>query len=281
MRDSRRLVPAVVVAVAVAFLGAVFVPRMLSGRDASPAPAAPTLADFFGPQVRLRDKGAFGGGQVLEKTPGRSMDVLRVDYPRNSVSPSATRSYGAPLGGMQVYLPLADGPVDEAYLRYWVRFQPGFEFARGGKLPGLYGGTKVSGGKKPDGTDGLSTRLMWRSGGRGEVYLYARDRAGDSLGRGDWTFRPGRWTCVQQHVRLNHPGDENGLVSVRIDGHEVFSDGSIEYRTTEDLHVDGIFFSTFFGGHEPKWASPQDQHTDFAGFELSTDHRVGCGQAPS
>jgi hypothetical protein len=37
------------------------------------------------------------------------------------------------------------------------------------------------------------------------------------------------------------------------------------------LGFTGIFFSTFFGGHEAQWASPSDQHAFFTGFSLRTN----------
>ena len=45
-----------------------------------------------------------------------------------------------------------------------------FEWVLAGKLPGLYGGhTACSGGDEA--LDCFSTRLMWREGGMGELYL--------------------------------------------------------------------------------------------------------------
>ncbi|WP_181449171.1 polysaccharide lyase [Nonomuraea aridisoli] len=44
----------------------------------------------------------------------------------------------------------------------------------------------MNGGRIPDGTNGLSTRFMWRANGAGEVYAYlptSREH-GTSLGRG-------------------------------------------------------------------------------------------------
>jgi hypothetical protein len=238
----------------------------------------PELEPVFGSQVAAREQGSFGLDRWTLVDTGSTTPngpALRVSYPAGSVSPSATREYGYPGGGMQVYLEVVDGRPDEAYLRYWVRLPEDFEFVKGGKLPGLYGGTEVSGGEEPDGTDGFSTRLMWRTDGEGEVYLYAPDESGTSLGRGDWTWPRGAWTCVEQHVVLNEPDADDGSVTVWIDGVEVFSEDGMRYRTVEDLRIDGIFFSTFFGGADPSWAPSFDQYADFAGFMLS-DERIGC-----
>jgi hypothetical protein len=237
-----------------------------------------SLAGFFGPGLQVRTNGSFGidRGHLLQvDDPRVPPTAVRVDYPGGSVSPAASRKYGSARGGMQVYLPSRRGPQEQAYLRYWVRFPSGFDFVKGGKLPGLWGGSKVSGGATPDGTDGFSTRLMWRRAGAGEVYLYAADTAGASLGRGDWTWPTGRWSCVEQHVVLNEPRRSNGTVVVWIDGHQVLSRNDLRYRSVPTLQIEGIFFSTFFGGADPTWASPRDQFADFAGFALS-DKRLGC-----
>jgi hypothetical protein len=50
----------------------------------------------------------------------------------------------------------------------------------------------------------------------------------------------------------------------------------MRYRTVADLRIDGIFFSTFYGGADPSWAPSTDQHADFAGFAVS-DQPIGCG----
>jgi hypothetical protein len=241
-------------------------------------PGAAALASFFGPDVRPREDGSFGRDRVAligtgDSAPAR--EALRVFYPHGSSSPAANRRYGSPDGGMQLYLPMTGGAADEAHLRYWVRFPDGFHFAKGGKLPGFWGGTAVSGGDMPDGTDGFSTRLMWRSGGAGEVYLYADDLSGVSLGRGSWSWPRGRWLCVEERVTLNAPTQADGSVTVWLDGRTVFRQGGIRFRTVPDLQIEGIFFSTFYGGDDPTWGPPSDEYADFAAFAVGPD-RLGC-----
>jgi hypothetical protein len=34
------------------------------------------------------------------------------------------------------------------------------------------------------------------------------------------------------------------------------------------VQVDGLFFSTFFGGGDKSWVSPSNQYADFAGFSF-------------
>lgn len=242
------------------------------------AQRAKTLGAILGSDVTLRGEGSFGLDRwsklpdSTDQTPPRAFQVY---FPKGSVSPAATRQHRAPKGGMQVYAPLVDGPLDAAYLRYWVRFPEGFAFVKGGKLPGFWGGDKVSGGAEPDGTNGFSTRLMWRAGGAGEVYLYAFGQSGVSLGRGAWTWPTGRWVCVEQQVSLNRADEGNGLVVLWLDGVPVYQISDVRYRSVDDLRIEGLFFSTFFGGDDLSWASPIDQHVDFAGFSVSRN-RIGC-----
>src|SRR5262245_52668249 len=98
--------------------------------------------------------------------------LLRAHYPQGSASPTVARNAGRPAGGGQFYADLGMAPRDSLHLRYSVRFPDGFNFVKGGKLPGLFGGSVGSGGRVPDGTNGFTTRLMWRKHGDGEVYAY-------------------------------------------------------------------------------------------------------------
>jgi hypothetical protein len=228
------------------------------------------LESFFGGMTHGQH-GEFGldAARLVEAADAPGGRLLRVAYPAGS----ASRRAGGDEGGTQVYLRLPDGPVDALALTYQVRFPDGFDFVKGGKLPGLFGGTVTGGRDIPDGTNGFSTRYMWRRDGAGEVYAYLQtsQEHGTSLGRGCWTFPTGRWSTVRQVVRLNTPGAADGEVTVWQDGHPVLHQQGLEFRTVDSLRIDGLFFSTFFGGGDSSWASPVDQHADFAGFTVSTD----------
>lgn len=262
----------------------------LSGRggspDGNPMPAggaslsgdAAAVARFFGPSLLARSGGSFGLSRaaLLDRAEGALGRVLRVYYPARSASPTVARQYGRPEGGTQLYLPLRSGPTDMLHLRYYVRFPYDFDFVKGGKLPGLYGGTVTSGRHIPDGENGLSTRYMWRSGGAAEVYAYLPTSVahGTSLDRGAWHWAPGRWMCAEQAVRLNTPGRFDGAVTVFVDGRQVMDKRGLEFRTTGRLHIEGVFFSTFFGGSDTTWATPREQYADFAAFAVS-DRLIG------
>ena len=144
-------------------------------------------------------------------------------------------------------------------------------------MPGLYGGRVISGGHIPDGTSGFSTRFMWRSGGAGELYAYlpTSQTWGTSLGAGTFHFHPGRWHCLEQEIALNTPGRADGVARVWLDDRPVLATNGLTFRSVATLRIEGVFFSTFFGGHDASWAPPADTTADFADFALG-QRRIGC-----
>ncbi|MGQ4879551.1 polysaccharide lyase [Billgrantia sp. LNSP4103-1] len=195
--------------------------------------------------------------------------ALRVLYPKDSSSPSDADEDGIPRGGLGFYTEEKHlQGADRVCLHYRLRFEANFDFVKGGKLPGLYGGEAPSGGEEVTGENGYSMRLMWREDGQGELYAYLVDREGESIGRGSWSFPTGRWVTVEQELILNDPDERDGIFRVWIDGWPVLEQRNLVYRTTEELGIDGLMFSTFFGGTGEEWRTPRDQHVDFAAFRL-------------
>ncbi len=77
-------------------------------------------------------------------------------------------------------------PSKSTTLSYKLFFEPGFDFARGGKLPGLAAkvfdsGCTEEGSAKRSGSN-WSVRLMWRANGRVELYSYDQSRPAGSCG---------------------------------------------------------------------------------------------------
>jgi hypothetical protein len=260
-------------------------------RNGAPAPVWPISLD--GPDglagFAPRGEGRFGLDRLhLEHTDddgrarpageaGAPAAFLRADYPRGSASPAVSVASGAPSGGAQFLGTRPGTPADHLFLRYRVRFAENFAFVKGGKLPGFYGGRMIGGGHIPDGTDGFSTRFMWRAGGAGEVYAYLPSSLtwGTSLDRGSFRFTTGRWQCLEQELSLNTPGRADGVVRVWLDGQPVLAEEHLTFRTVATLRIEGVFFSTFFGGNDASWASPVDTHADFADFAVG-QRRIGC-----
>lgn len=221
-------------------------------------------------QIRKQGDWGWENASAIADPSQRFSRILRVRYPAGSASPNAARTSGAPLGGLQFYANLGIAPRDSLRLSYDVRLSENFDFVKGGKLPGLFGGTAVSGGKIPNGTNGFSSRFMWRKLGRGEIYAYlpTSDEYGTSIGRGSWQFTPGTWQHLEQKIDLNQIGKSNGRVQVWLDGEKVLDKTDLNFRTTKRLQIEGIFFSTFFGGSDLSWATPRDVYVDFANFAV-------------
>lgn len=94
--------------------------------------------------------------------------VIQTFYPQGSSNPG-----GETVGGSQFY-GLTSLDLKSALsvtLAYSVFFPVSFDWVKGGKLPGLYGGREsCSGGDTA--ADCWSARFMWREEGMGELYLY-------------------------------------------------------------------------------------------------------------
>ena len=226
------------------------------------------LSQVFGNKTEVTGKFGWSNVSILNES---GKKIARVRYPAGSYDPGSMKKRGKPAGGTGFRMKLAL-PSNCMHLDYQVRFAPGFPFVKGGKLPGLGGGKGNSGGNIPDGSDGFSTRFMWRSNGEGEVYAYLPTSKtwGTSLGRGNWHMAPGAWNRLEQTVRLNTPGKSDGEISVRLNGLPVHDTRGLRFRDTDRLTIDLLIFETFFGGNSPDWATPVDTYTDFSDMNVST-----------
>lgn len=209
----------------------------------------------------------------MVKSDDSSSPVLRVHYPKGSGDPETAKKEGTPLGGGGFHV-LFKQPATHIRLTYFVRFADRFDFVLGGKLPGLYGGMVHSGGRIPDGTNGFSTRYMWRKKGDGEIYAYLPTSItwGTSIGRGNWRFLPNKWYKLEQQITLNSVGQTNGQIQVWVDDKLVVDEKNLLFRTTDKLLIDGIIFSSFFGGEGLEWITPNSTYADFIGFTV--DHSM-------
>ena len=182
----------------------------------------------------------------------------------------------------------------EVMFSYSVFFPEGFQFAIGGKLPGLYGGTSLetakscSGGRQDGRDECFSARLMWRADGAGEIYNYLPPAAysnenycnyppfslcdakfGESIGRGAFTWATGQWTTVAIRLKLNDAGQSNGEQELFVNGNSVISLNNLLIAANGATKIYGIMAQTFFGGSDSSWASPVDQSAYFKDWSLA------------
>nr|BAL22352.1 alginate lyase [Littorina brevicula] len=219
---------------------------------------------------------------VASDPAGGSGNVLRVHYDKGSYSKTHDKARGA------AFYSHVTSSHTAMMLSYDIFFSSNFDFVKGGKLPGLWGGTTTgtcTGGHRADTC--FTTRFMWRADGQGEVYAYipktqrsdfcddshveCNDHYGNSLGRGTWHFKKNHWQNIAQYVHLNTPGKTDGYIRVFLDGHKVYEIKDIAVRAKDSVKIDGMIFSTFFGGSDSEWASKQSCYTYFRNFVLSMD----------
>lgn len=205
--------------------------------------------------------------QVLKRANIRSQNgnkFVRINYPRGGVGPSNSGAmWGTPLKNGQ--------KVDELYMSYRIRFSNNFDWRLGGKLPGLGGGEGVTGGREPNGYNGWSSRLMWREAGSAMNYVYHVDQPAKWGEDFHWSrdFQDNRWVEVEQRVKMNSPGQKNGIIQSWINGRKVQDRRNVRFRHTSNLKIDHVQFETFFGGSGSQWAPNKDVYIDFDDITFS------------
>jgi len=189
---------------------------------------------------------------------GSQGKCVRVAYePDSRGSPRVTRNVTIP-------------PASEYTLSYRLQFEKGFQFVKGGKLPGL-GPQDPTTGCADTVPDGWSSRLMWRREGRAVIYLYHQEReerCGDDV-EGDGQFSVGVWHDVALHVRVNTPGEHDGFAELFLDGVSVSRREGVLFRSSagEATEIGSLMFHTFFGGSDSSWSPSQTvfaRYDDFA-----------------
>ncbi|KAG1775327.1 hypothetical protein EV702DRAFT_1117840 [Suillus placidus] len=217
-------------------------------------------------------------GATVSNTSG---PVLQVTY--------AAGTYGSADSGAQWYSlwNTTDGSQFQSMLlSYELAFDSNFNWVQGGKLPGLRGGPDVndcSGGAQPNGINCFSTRLMWRKNAQGEVYAYmltpnnmcsdssmiCNSDYGVSIDRGSFGFETGHWSRITILVQLNNVSDvANGNIVLYFNDVQAISQQNLYFRTVNDFAIGGLYFSTFFGGDDSSWATPQTVHTYYRNIQM-------------
>ncbi len=244
---------------------------------AGPAPWSGTFAGFpsatWGSQWGLADEGAWGFEHMttVADRAAPSSPVLDVRYGKGSSARSCTDC--PTTGGGEYYTlfrqlgrtDLVNAP--RLVLRYHLKFPTSFDWGRGAKLPGLFGGEI---GEASGGTHGnaWSTRYMWRNKqtpSDGEVYFYSPTDTGfgKDLGLGKWHFAAdGKWHAIEQQVDRAAQ-----KITVWYDGRQVFT---TKVTGISNIPFSGIFFSTFYGGHESRWGPRRTTHAFFSTFSVGT-----------
>lgn len=235
-------------------------------------PTGPMSPTSFGRTLNgTASSRAFDDSSVIRKRSGNR--VYRLVLQKGTV-------WGTPSGNHGIVVPLTlPRKVDNACMRYDIRFSKTFDWSLGGKLPGLSGvapgvtPTYPTGGGNP-GDKGWSGRMMWRTGKPNTMvsYMYGPRQSsyyGDDI---NWnrSFTAGRWHRVRQCYVMNTVGKANGVLRTWLDGRLVVNRTNHVYRTRSDVHISHVQWAIFRGGSTMEWAGDRDGFVEIDNVRVST-----------
>lgn len=179
---------------------------------------------------------------------------------------------------------------DEASATYWLYVPDEFEFAKshsgGGKLPGFQGTYNECGAGDLgpcDGTSGWSARMsfvrpkaVYLDTDFGlAFYVYHGEMAGEPLypygTYALWNIglEFGKWHRIDQYVRMNTPGEHDGVLRGWVDGELAFERDGYFFRDSnnEYIQIEEFVNTVYYGG---EWTSPSDNSFYFDNLEIRT-----------
>ena len=154
----------------------------------------------------------------------------------------------------------------EIYFRYYLRFADDWEPTDTGKLPGMSGTYGVAGwgGRPSDGTNGWSARGTFRprvpasNPFAGDIvignYVYHADMEGQYGDVVLWlddcrgVLERNRWYSVEQYLKMNTPGQKDGVIRAWIDGRLAYEATDWRFRTVDHLKIEQVWMDVYHGG---------------------------------
>lgn len=159
---------------------------------------------------------------------------------------------------------------EEVYFRYYLRlgstWSPDVD---GGKLPG-FGGTYGKAGwglRQSSGNDGWSLRGLFSVMASASnpmagttpigTYAYHADMEAESGDELNWNLdrlgalQRNRWYCIEQYLKLNKPGQKNGVLRAWVDGRLAYERTNLRLRNVPELKIETIWFNLYHGGTAP------------------------------
>jgi hypothetical protein len=144
---------------------------------------------------------------------------------------------------------------DDYTFEYEIRFDSGFPWSKGGKIPGISGGAGYTGGAPAWDGDGFSVRIMWREDGRLIPYVYhfnQPDEFGDTFGATLGYLTDTKAYKIKYYVVLNTGSNPDGILKIYLDNILVFEKRDIVFRT-DNSKIDTAHIAIFAGGSTPDW----------------------------
>lgn len=225
------------------------------------------------------------------------LSIVELDHERVLCVTCLRGLFGPDLGGTSWGARFGKS-YEEATVEYQVRIENDFNFKRGGKFPGLCGGSSPMGGRSTAEADGFSARVMWRELGMLEQYVYHMDRDSSKKWGQDyiWTkaenknipitpdmaknwgtlglynedrvyLTSGTWHTIKTYIKMNTPGQEDGQIISWYDGNEVMN-LILRFRNDKSFGIDSFKFAVFFGGNDETWSPEKDEEIYFKDFRF-------------
>jgi hypothetical protein len=166
-----------------------------------------------------------------------------------------------------------------------VKFEPGFEFRKQGKLPGMIPQVPHFGGNKddPPHPEKWSARVMWLKTGdadlngkvKPDLYLYDQDRQQGQTGEHNnspgFSFVTGTWHEVVLYVKLNSSGaTRDGRAELWVDGELMACRTNKKFRgaTGQSTQIQRLAFHNYFGGGADYDWPHEEQYAYFDELEI-------------
>lgn len=207
------------------------------------------------------------------------------------VQVASGNNYGGSL--IYKYLDEQGQEPEEGYFRYYLRIGEDWNPTDGGKMPGFSGTYGVAGwgGRPVDGTDGWSARGTYRTvvpdGNPLERhsaignYVYHADMPG-SYGDVDlWLQGCGglldknRWYSVETYLKLNTPGENDGILRGWVDGRLVYERIDWRWRDVNTLKIEQAWMNFYHGGTA---TPPTDLHLYIDNVVVATEYIGPMGE---
>lgn len=173
---------------------------------------------------------------------------------------------------------------DELYVSFWFKFNNNIDFVKGGKIPGFAGGGTAAEGRfrDPDGTNGWSARIAWRDNGDIIQYVYHPNQPGKYADNMFWNkggqkyIKPGTWHHMETHIKMNTPGQNDGIIQSWFDGELALDRQNMRFRDVDTFAIDQLLFMHFWGGGDSSYAPVKDEYAYFDKVTISTE-QIGTG----
>lgn len=186
----------------------------------------------------------------------------KVTYPKGSYKPSSSPRWWAG------FIYHTGVKRSEATLSYDITLKENFDFVKGGKLPGLCSGNCF----RSDATseEWFSLNFIWKQGG--ELYTVSKWPNGTTTYGNEaekiFTLEAGKKYNIRFSIELNTPWKSDGVLKVYVNNTEIYSHNTMLLRNSENITIDALLFSTFFGGSDKSWATPVDTAITFNNFQI-------------